>query len=333
MKNMTVRWRITERLQTALKVSQAIVLVLATIGSSCRSEVISPSQGSLHFEVDVGDSTLRHFDFQPVFQGAQRVTVDVRLVNEGRATLALVWKQLSLPLQANELPSEAPIGVSHFKVNLFTDKVGQFESILNVASLGDETNAANFKVTAQVKTPSLCTPKNDCRTSIFNPDLGRCIESNLGDGLACQSGSACLIETTCQRGECVGKARTCNDNNACTVDVCQVETGCEFLPAPPCPGDGKCQVGICDAISGCGLAPAEDGKQCGPIQSCNQAQVCIAGDCVLRDPPDGYVCAEETPCSVEGRCVSDECVPQGNMPMLALLNCTILFWKITAIFH
>ena len=44
------------------------------------------------------------------------------------------------------------------------------------------------------------------------------------------------------------------------------------------------------------------------MQTCNAAQVCISGNCEVRDPPDGYICAEASPCQPEGVCAADVCV-------------------------
>lgn len=53
--------------------------------------------------------------------------------------------------------------------------------------------------------------------------------------------------------------------------------------------------------------PAEDGAQCGPARGCDEADVCIGGACVKRDPPNGYLCASASPCQGEGRCLGSVC--------------------------
>jgi hypothetical protein len=281
--------------------------VLALL-ASCRPTKFQTSSGALRFEVGRGDVVMSRVDFAAGFEGADVLAVEVRLINEGRASRPLTWSTLQAPFSAQNLPAEAPSGESLFLVSLSLAQAGRFEGVLRALPDGNENEAISLPLQATVKPPVPCTASKTCKQSFFNPNLGRCVESNQVNGLSCAGDSKCLVDPTCQSGECVGKTKTCDDGNACTVDVCQVETGCEFLPAPPCPGDGKCQVGVCNPASGCGLTNAEDGKRCGALLSCRQAQVCIEGSCVVRDPPDGYICAEETPCSAEGRCVNDVCV-------------------------
>jgi hypothetical protein len=83
--------------------------------------------------------------------------------------------------------------------------------------------------------------------------------------------------------------------------------GCEHLAAVTCPGSGPCGVGRCAAGVGCVVEDAPDGTPCGPVRTCREADVCMAGACVRRDPPEGFECAPASPCAGAGRCVGEVC--------------------------
>lgn len=243
---------------------------------------------------------------------AAPIEVEVDLVNEGRSSAALSYQGLeetggaALPFTVEGLPESLPPGAVKVRLRFAPKVEGRVERTL--VATGSAGERAQLEIVAVAKEPPRCEPSGTCRAARFDVDLEACVETDLEDGVTCDPGSKCVVGARCNGGRCVGPARTCDDGNACTVDVCYALTGCEFLPAPPCPGDGRCQVGVCNPQTGCGLEPAPDGTTCGPLQTCRAAEVCIAGDCVVRDPPEGYLCAEASPCAPEGRCVNDTCV-------------------------
>lgn len=282
--------------------------------AGCRPDQLQAVNASLRFEVDRGDTVVDFLEFPPVFADGRERIADVRVINEGKATLTVTWSEVTEPFSL-PLPTTLPPGATTLSVRFRPKTAGRYSTSLSVSSAG--VKPAALAIEATVNAIPACTPSSSCATSAFDPELARCVETVAPDGTACDPRSECVLAASCQGGRCVGTPRTCNDGNACTVDVCQVETGCEFLPAPPCPGDGACNVGTCDPQLGCMLTPAPDGTACGELQTCNAAEVCISGACVVRDPPDGYVCAEASPCQGEGRCVADQCVRAGPATTLA----------------
>ncbi len=68
---------------------------------------------------------------------------------------------------------------------------------------------------------------------------------------------------------------SCDDGNACTLDVCGGVKGCQHTPADlakACPDGGPCQQASCDvAVGTCSYAARENGTPCG-----------AAGDCVSQ---------------------------------------------------
>ncbi len=239
--------------------------------------------------------------------------VEVSVVNDGRGSLDVTWVGLAEPFETT-LPARLAPGASTLVIRFTPTLPGRFSQVLEVRA--GTLAPATLAVEASAKEIPTCTPSDPCSVSRFDRTLERCVEAPADDGTACDPGTLCVIDAHCNAGRCVGQARTCVDTNLCTIDVCYPLTGCEFLPAPPCPGDGSCQEGVCDPQSGCGLRPRADGVSCGGVtSSCTEVNVCIEGACVIRDPPDGYVCAEPSPCGGEGRCVGDVCV-QSSRPQV-----------------
>ncbi|MBK7857321.1 MAG: tenascin-X [Archangiaceae bacterium] len=276
------------------KLTVALVLVLA---ASCREPGLQSSMGQLHLEPE-------RVSFGTLYVG-QTVEAHLSVRNDGRSRATIEWKELDAPFQVVLLPFEAEPGMNDVVVRVTPLTEGSFHGTLGFDFDGKHQEADLF---AAASTSPQCPVTDSCRQSTFNPATGKCEERERQDGSACDMNSVCISGGTCQSGRCVGTPISCDDGNACTVDVCNATNGCEHLPAPPCPGDGACLKGVCDPLSGCGLAPMDDGSACGPVQTCEQAQVCIAGACVMRDPPDGYLCAQASPCQGEGHCAGSACV-------------------------
>ena len=244
-------------------------------------------------------------DFGATFPGEPR-TLTVRLRNAGPA-VPVRWVTPAAPFVviAEALPTEAASGDVELTVRFEPTAAGRFTGTLAVEA--DGRGKSQTTLLGEARTLPACPTGPACSPTAFDPVLGACVEQLLPDGTSCEGASVCLSSATCLAGRCVGAEKNCDDSNACTLDTCNAVVGCEHLPAPPCPGDGKCQVGVCDKAAGCVTQSADDGTSCGPVQTCDAADVCISGSCVVRDPPDGYVCAPASPCQGEGLCVANVC--------------------------
>ena len=88
--------------------------------------------------------------------------------------------------------------------------------------------------------PSQCTDSSDCASV---PSLGPCFAATcvsgvcevlpLGDGTACTTdeldADLCVIESVCDQGQCSPLPVFCDDNDPCTQDSCNPNTGaCQF---------------------------------------------------------------------------------------------------------
>lgn len=282
------------------------MVVAVVLLSGCKDERIEVSTTQLRFSTDL-------VRFQPVFADGQRVETTVGVINDGKAVVEVTWQAPDAPVEVVDAPLQLPPGETTLTLAFTPLVAGRIARTLAVQYADQRPVTVGIDATARA-IPG-CTPSSSCVTATFDVRAQKCVETLMADGTSCDSGSACVVEASCQAGRCVGQARTCDDSDLCTIDVCNNVTGCEHLPAPPCPGDGKCQLGVCDPEKGCGLTPAADGTTCGTLQSCRAAEICLDGACVVRDPPDGYVCAEASPCQARGLCVGDRCVRPDATPL------------------
>ena len=282
------------------RIATAALGVMLLASTSCKkSDALALTSQAIRFSPTL-------LAFGNLYVGQTPVEKTFSVINEGRSTVTDVnWEGMAPPLTA-ELPTKLPAGETAVAVQFSPVATGKITFAISVAGMQEP-----LTVTANGMAVPTCTPSADCLRSKFDVELGTCVESQLADGVACDTKSVCIVNGQCVSGRCIGEEKTCSDGDACTVDVCTPTTGCEFLPRPPCPGDGECLVGVCNPETGCDMAPADDGTTCGSIQTCKSAQVCVTGQCVLRNPPEGYLCAEASPCQGQGRCLNDLCVRSG----------------------
>jgi hypothetical protein len=125
------------------------------------------------------------------------------------------------------------------------------------------------------------------------------------DGSACTA--TCLTAGSCVAGACVGAARSCDDGDACTADICDALAGCAHAPVQCPAATDPCRIAFCDPTTGCSARPADDGTACGD-SDCMTSNVCIAGTCVQRATPEGSACGNPSPCQALGTCSGQTCV-------------------------
>ena len=120
-----------------------------------------------------------------------------------------------------------------------------------------------------------CSDNDGCTSDVCNPKTGNCTFLPLS-GLKCDDGNACTSSDSCSDGGCKpGKAKVCDDNNPCTLDVCDTTTGA------------------------CGAKPAYDDLGCEDGQKCTKGDFCKAGKCQSGEVPN---CDDGSPCT-KGICV------------------------------
>lgn len=155
--------------------------------------------------------------------------------------------------------------------------------------------------------PPVCLPSANCRMSMYSLEEDRCVETMSPDETPCEPDSQCLEQGRCRSGQCLGVARRCNDNDACTSDACAMDAGCVhtriICPTPSAP----CRVPTCDARTGCGEGVAPDGTLCG-ASDCTSSKVCASGSCIEVPTPDGTLCGPPIACYGEMTCHDKQCV-------------------------
>jgi hypothetical protein len=308
---MTESWQVRRPPRGVLASRGWLLLAaLQVLVAGCKDERLEQTTTQLRFLND----PLR---FDLVFADGQEHRQTVSVVNDSRATTGVDWQVPDEPIFLVEPPTELPPGETTLTLAFVPKVPGRVSRTLGVVVRGTSSRPVLLAIDAAARPIPTCTPTSSCATASFDVTLQRCVETLVADDTPCDPQSACITQATCQAGRCIGAPKVCDEGNQCTIDVCNATLGCEFLPAPPCPGDGKCMQGTCDPVKGCGLAPLADGTTCGTLQTCQAAEICIEGQCVVRDPPEGYTCAQASPCQGAGTCVNDQCVRPPATPLTA----------------
>lgn len=165
-------------------------------------------------------------------------------------------------------------------------------------------------------------PCGDQTTSACNgPDMcngaGDCMPNYAENGLPCDDGRFCTVESTCQAGECSGGfARQCDDGDACTTDRCDEEArSCAFQASPDCCDanadcfdDNPCTDDVC--VNGaCSNPLMPSGTPCGSSadSACSAPDTCEQGICNPNHLPDGTFCESGNGCMMEESCHAGVC--------------------------
>ncbi len=173
-------------------------------------------------------------------------------------------------------------------------------------------------------TPNLCAATNQaCRVTnnvaeCYVPDCddnnsctvdtrvnGVCQHAPATNGTSCST-NACLTGESCQAGSCSGGAPlVCNDNNACTDDICVPATGCVFTNDDSnIPSDGvACTVDACAngfESHTASNALCDNGLYCDGTEICAPGAGANAQGCKTQNVPSAP--PNPSPCQVYGAC-------------------------------
>ncbi len=170
--------------------------------------------------------------------------------------------------------------------------------------------------------PVACDDGEVCTTDSCDPKVGCLFKVNAAP---CDDGDLCTTGDTCSLGECKGTGTlACDDNNPCTADSCEPESGCTFTPQEgdcddgnACTEEDQCSGGSC-----LGLVPADcdDGNVCTkdicmPATGCDHLFLAVPCDdndpCTLGDVCSEGSCAGPQPanCDDGNPCTLGGCVP------------------------
>lgn len=166
-----------------------------------------------------------------------------------------------------------------------------------------------------------------CADGVCNACLPRCEGMQCGeDGCGkecgtCPTGKCNGLKWTpaqfCEAGTCTaGQLEDCDDANPCTVDKCDVNSGCGHTEA----GDGfACITGSCDGqiwtlpttcisgqcISGGGTEACGDANDC-TDDTCSPALGCL-------NTPNSRACDDHDPCTTNDICQGGACLGTGTL--------------------
>lgn len=131
-----------------------------------------------------------------------------------------------------------------------------------------------------------CDDGKTCTIDSCDAKTGSCTSAPKTGGY-CVDGSKCTYSDTCQQGKCVGKAKVCNDKNACTTDSCDAKSGyCKYTKIIGCGG-------YCAADKDC----KQDGNPCS-LHYCYLK----SGKCYKKYSAKGTKCNDGNPCTVNDNC-------------------------------
>jgi hypothetical protein len=165
-----------------------------------------------------------------------------------------------------------------------------------------------------------CLVNSDCPTSFCNPGFcagGECLQTfNLCETFA---RTPCIPTAQCIAEACEGVPRDCNDNDRCTIDVCDdtITNGNPCVhTAVSCNDNDACTNDSCDPDTGdCIHQPIS----CSDDDPCT-TDSCVDGRCVSARCTDNNLCTDEV-CTPQGcnfqpvECIyADECNPKSCDP-------------------
>jgi hypothetical protein len=154
--------------------------------------------------------------------------------------------------------------------------------------------------------PMNCPEDTEC--AHYACQEGTCVMTAL-DGEC--TGDACAT-WTCDEGECVASVPVvCEDDNLCTDDICDPQSGCKYVPNSepcddnnPCTADDACGAGSCQP--GGNQLICDDDNPC-TDDSCHPELGCLAF-------PNVATCDDGDPCLGGDICIGGACQP-GVLPL------------------
>ncbi len=171
---------------------------------------------------------------------------------------------------------------------------------LNPCTLADTCDQGNC---APGK-PVACNAGDACMIGKCDLNSGNCSYLPVGPGTPCDDANICTDLDTCSAGNCSGKAKNCDDNNACTMDSCDLSQGCVYAAqSGPCSDGNACTVGdVCGAGKCTGNAiDCDDGN------ACTQDSCVPASGCSHTTVPVGTPCSDNSQCTAVDVCNGDQC--------------------------
>ncbi|MCB9788055.1 MAG: hypothetical protein H6744_15335 [Deltaproteobacteria bacterium] len=164
-----------------------------------------------------------------------------------------------------------------------------------------------------------CDDGNPCTLDTCDPELAPgqvCVHSPTGG--SCNDDDPCTVNDLCDGGGCVGQPKACTDQNDCTADSCDPETGqclhenitgsCD--DGVPCTVEDTCQVVMLRGSPD----PVPSGVCGGKPFDCDDDNVCTSDACVnaagkalCQHLPQPGPCDDGDACSDSDFCLGGSC--------------------------
>ncbi len=168
-----------------------------------------------------------------------------------------------------------------------------------------------------------CDDGNPCTTELCNAAAGSGLPGTCTatavEG-SCTDGNACTLGDSCSGGACVaGKAAECDDDNECTIDLCNSKTGSCDHPATPgsCDDGNACSVGeVCDG----GVCSGGKTLDCSDKNPCTDDTCDNTGGCLHQD--NSAACDDGDGCTLNDACAGGACLPGAASPCDDVNACT-----------
>lgn len=150
-----------------------------------------------------------------------------------------------------------------------------------------------------------CDDKNPCTVDACGP-LAGCVHGSIGEGGPCSDGNPCTDTDKCKSGKCAGAKKDCNDDNACTIDLCDLKSGkCNAVldnklkcsDGDPCTTGDKCLDGVCKASA----LTCDDNNPC-TVDGCDGKGGCLNKLELNKDCDDGNACTALDRCTIAAKC-------------------------------
>ena len=170
----------------------------------------------------------------------------------------------------------------------------------------DDAPRLQVGLIGSVQRPLDCADNNPCTTEGFDPTQKDCVVENVDS--PCDDDSVCTREDRCLDGVCVGQAVPCQADT-CSLGVCESLRGCLQVPDPEaCADNNPCTADLCDPETGCANEWVSDGTECpGQNIQCQIAHACFRGNCIEVTVPDGASCSDGQMCTVDDLCKGGQC--------------------------
>ncbi len=158
----------------------------------------------------------------------------------------------------------------------------------------------------------VCDDANPCTDDSCAPETG-CVFIN-NDANDCSNDDACDGLESCVEGDCTpGDVPVCDDQVGCTVDSCDAQQGCQYLPSDAsCDDANPCTNDVCDEDAGCQFIP-DNALVCDDGDECTTGDACVAGECV----PGGFdesICGAQLDYDHDGAIKDDDLCPYAFDP-------------------